>query len=66
MSRVVDWTVTLPVWAISVLAFLAMVVMVLVIAVAMSSAQADRIAEYNRQSILREDAERRHADRNQH
>lgn len=67
MKRLANWTVTLPVWAIAVLAFFALVVMFLAVALAMSSAAADRTAESLRwQQELRDEAARNHEERNRH
>lgn len=65
MKWLTDWTVTLPVWAIAVLAFFALIVMFLTVAMAMSSGAADRTAEsMRRQQALRDEAARNHAERN--
>lgn len=69
MSRVTEWTVTLPVWAMALIAFAALVVLAFAVAFAMTAGQADRTAEsYDRQRAIRDQAlrEHEHRTRNRH
>ena len=67
-----EWKVTVPVWQLVLIAFVALVVIVLTVALAMSAGAADRRAEfeesYSRQRAIRDQAlrEHEHRTRNRH